>query len=118
MNALTRREFIPLLAAAPAAMRAFAVDAPNGSGWIPLFDGRSLAGWKTGRNTDSFRATDGQIVAHGPESYLFYTASHSQNANFKNFELTAEVRLAPGAQSGIYFHTPFQSAGEPTNGFR
>lgn len=118
MTSFTRREFMPLLAVAPAAMRAFADDETNDAGWMPIFNGRSLAGWKTGANPASFRVTDGQIVAHGPESYLFYTGAHTQNALFKNFELTAEVRLAPGAQSGIYFHTPFQSAGEPTTGFR
>lgn len=114
MPNLTRRAFIPLLAAAPAAVRALAADDAD---WLPLFDGRSLAGWKAGQNAGSFRAADGRIIAQGSDGYLFYRGP-VRNGNFENFELTAEARLEPGAQSGIYFHTPFLWSSEPDSGFK
>lgn len=84
--------------------------------WIALFDGKTLEGWKAGENSETFRVEDDMIVAHGPRSHLFYAgpvASH----NFKNFELKAEVKTAPKANSGIYFHTAFQQSGWPTKGY-
>lgn len=101
MSNLTRRTFMPLLAAAPAALRAFAADS---AGWTPLFDGRSLNGWKTRENAHSFRIADGQIVAQGPRASLFYAGPVS-SADFKNFELSVEAMLEPGARSSIRFHT-------------
>jgi hypothetical protein len=59
---------------------------------------------------------DGQIVAGGPRSYLFYTG-RVRNADFKNFELKAEVRASPGAESGLGFHTGFEPKGTPRKGF-
>ena len=85
--------------------------------WMPLFDGRTLHGWKAAENRASFRVADGQIVASGSPSHLFYTGRVG-NASFKNFELEAEVMPHAGAESGIYFHTAFQTNGEPARGFK
>ncbi len=84
--------------------------------WIPLFDGRTPDGWKASENTGSFRIVDGQIATDGPRSHLFYTGK-VRNADFKNFELKADVLSRPGANSGIYFHTQFQPKGWPGKGF-
>jgi hypothetical protein len=84
--------------------------------WIPLFDGRSLTGWKASENERSFRVVDGQIAADGPRCHLFYTGS-VRNADFKNFELKADVLSRPGANSGIYFHTRFKEGDWPAQGF-
>lgn len=100
MSNITRRTFMPLLAAAPAGLRAFA-DAPD---WMPLFDGRSLRGWKAQGNARSFRAIDGQLVAQGPRARLFYAGPRGR-ADFKNFELTVEAMLETGARSSLRFHT-------------
>ena len=43
----------------------------SGGDWIPLFDGKSLAGWKASENPASFKVQDGAIVAHGPRAHLF-----------------------------------------------
>jgi hypothetical protein len=85
-------------------------------GWIPLFDGRSLKGWKAGENAASFRVENGQILCDGPTSHLFYAGQVSK-ADFRNFELKAEVMTRPGANSGIFFHTQFQQQGWPAKGF-
>jgi len=39
-------------------------------GWKPLFDGKSLEGWKASENKDTFTVRDGEIVAHG-QQYSF-----------------------------------------------
>ena len=83
--------------------------------WISLFDG-TLDDWKAGENSETFRVQDGVIVANGRRSHLFYVGPVA-NHNFKNFELKAEVKTAPGTNSGIYFHTAFQQAGWPKKGY-
>jgi len=86
------------------------------SEWLPLFDGQTLQGWKAAENPSTFRVEDGAIVAHGPRAHLFYLGSGAIPA-FKNFEFKAEVKAAPGANSGIYFHTEYQAADWPAKGF-
>ncbi len=90
--------------------------AASDDGWLSLFDGRTLGGWKASENAGSFRVADGTIVADGPRAHLFYTGD-IRKGDFRNFELQAEVRTAPGANSGIYFHTRFQEKGFPVKGF-
>ena len=85
-------------------------------GWISLFNGENLDGWKVGENPDSFRVEDGAIVAHGPRAHLFY-AGPVKDHNFKNFHLKADVLTKPNANSGIYFHTGFQEEGWPSVGY-
>jgi hypothetical protein len=84
--------------------------------WTPLFDGKTLNGWKSSEKPGSFRVADGAIVADGLRSHLFYTGG-VRKADFRNFELQAEVRTSPGANSGIYFHTRYQPSGFPVKGF-
>jgi hypothetical protein len=110
---LTRREVIALLMAAPAAAHAFT---DSSDGWIPLFDGKTLDGWKPSEHQGSFKVVDGQIAVHGERSHLFYVGP-VHKADFKNFELSAEVMTRPGANSGIYFHTAYQQTGWPSAGF-
>jgi hypothetical protein len=89
---------------------------PTTDGWIPLFDGRSLDGWKVNERPESFRVVDGAIVAHGERSHLFYVGD-VENHDFKNFELKLEVMTEPQANSGVYFHTKFQGPGWPKAGY-
>jgi hypothetical protein len=113
MPTLTRREALGLLLAAPAA--GYALNDDSGD-WIQLFDGKSLRGWMANEHADTFKVVDGQIVVHGERAHLFYVGS-AHNANFRNFELSADVMTRPGANSGIYFHTVFQPNGWPAAGF-
>jgi hypothetical protein len=85
-------------------------------GWIRLFDGQSLKGWKVGNNADSFRVQDGVIVANGPTAHLFYEGDAAQH-DFKDFDFKAEVMTFPKANSGIYFHTRYQESGWPRYGY-
>jgi hypothetical protein len=85
-------------------------------GWIPLFNGKNLDGWKVGANASTFSVDSGMIIAHGPTAHLFYVGEVQQH-NFKNFELKADVMTTPGSNSGIYFHTQYQESGWPSKGY-
>lgn len=87
-----------------------------GSGWISLFDGKSLSGWRTNKNGESFSVVDGKIAVKGEVSHLFY-AGPVNNHNFKNFEFKAQVMTMPGANSGIFIHTAYQPDGWPSVGY-
>src|SRR5689334_20935038 len=88
----------------------------DSSGWISLFDGKTLEGWKASENQGGFTVADGTITFAGQRSHLFYVGK-VQNADFKNFELKAEVLTKPLANSGIYFHTEYQEKDFPKKGF-
>ncbi|MBL7187388.1 MAG: DUF1080 domain-containing protein [Phycisphaerae bacterium] len=85
-------------------------------GWVSLFDGTTLNGWKASENSGSFSVRDGVIVAAGARSHLFYTGP-VENAIFTDFELKVDVMTKPGANGGIYFHTEYQEEGWPLKGF-
>lgn len=83
-------------------------------GWITLFDGTSLDGWKASEHKESWSLKDGILTCHGERSHLFYVGPE---APFKNFELKVEVMAEPNSNSGIYFHTKYQEEGWPSKGF-
>ena len=85
-------------------------------GWVTLFDGRTLAGWKAAENPASFRVVDGTIACDGSRAHLFYVGPDGK-ASFENFEAEVEVRARAGANSGFYFHTAFQEKDWPAQGF-
>lgn len=85
-------------------------------GWISLFDGQSLAGWKASENPATFTVENGAIVVHGPRAHLFYEGP-VQNHNFKNFEFKARVMTTPGSNSGIFIHTVYQETNWPSKGY-
>ena len=84
--------------------------------WISLFDGKSLANWKVGKNAETFTIENGAIVAHGPVAHLFYAGDVGQH-KFKNFEFKADVMTTPGSNAGIYFHTAYQDSSWPKKGY-
>lgn len=86
------------------------------NGWISLFDGKTLNGWKKNDNPATFSVENGTIKVAGPVSHLFYDGPVN-NHEFKNFEFKAQVMTKPGANSGIYFHTVFQQGGFPSKGY-
>ena len=89
-------------------------------GFVSLFDGKTLNGWKVGDNATLFHVQDGMIVMDCPAdnhrpAHLFYDGEVNGHT-FKNFELRVDVMTYPGANSGIYFHTEFQNDGFPKKG--
>jgi hypothetical protein len=72
-----------------------------GPGWTALFNGRDLTGWKT-VGGDAWQVVDGAIDnAKGPPGAYLAT-----ERDFGDFELELEYRMAPGANSGVYFRAP------------
>lgn len=78
--------------------------------WRPLFDGKSLKGWKANFYPESCVVVDGAIRLRSVKDrvHLFYVGDQTDGfERFKNFELEATVRGEPGSNSGIFFHTDF-----------
>ena len=98
------------------AVDALAAQEADKEGFISLFNGKNLDGWKASEHPDSFSVKDGLLVAHGPRAHLFYEGP-VENHNFKNFHFKADVMTKPGANSGLYFHTKFQKEGWPSAGY-
>jgi hypothetical protein len=85
-------------------------------GFIPLFNGKDLDGWKASENPGSFKVEEGVLIVAGPRGHLFYTGPVN-SASFTNFQLRAQVKTMPNANSGIYFHTEYQDKGWPAKGY-
>ncbi len=108
--------YLSTLAAAALVTIAGATVPAQDAGWVSLFDGKSLDGWKVGENAASFSVADGAIVINGPRAHLYYVGPVG-NHDFKNFEFKADVMTTPGSNSGIYFHTAYQEGGWPSKGY-
>ena len=74
----------------------------RGEGFVPLFDGKGLAGW-TG-DTKGYQAESGRIVVH-PElgGGNLYTEKE-----YADFVLRFEFRLTPAANNGIGIRAPLE----------
>lgn len=90
-------------------------------GWITMFNGKDLTGWKSNTATenqpaDVFSVKDGELVVSGGRAHLFYVGEDGK-ASFKNFVFKAKVKTTPGSNSGIYFHTRYEDKGWPSAGY-
>jgi type 1 glutamine amidotransferase len=85
-------------------------------GWISLFNGKDLSGWKASESKGTFSVENGMLIVHGNRSHLFYEGPVG-GANFKDFEWKAEVKTFPKANSGMYIHTEYQESGWPSKGY-
>src|SRR5271156_2875719 len=68
-------------------------DAADKDGWISLFNGKDLTGWKLSENS-KIHVEDGKIVCAGFASHAF------TDWQFKNFIFEADVQTHPHANSG------------------
>jgi len=85
-------------------------------GFVSLFDGKSLDGWKINEHPDGLKLEDGCLVVNGDRAHVFYDGAVA-NHDFKNFHFKAEVMTFKNSNSGIYFHTQFQKDGWPSKGY-
>ncbi|MGI6457592.1 MAG: 3-keto-disaccharide hydrolase [bacterium] len=90
--------------------------AQEADGWISLFNGENLDGWRAVENPSSFSVQDGMIVGNGPRAHLFYLGP-VENHKFRNFIFRADIKTVTGANSGIFFHTAFMNKPSPTQGY-
>ncbi|MEM9703935.1 MAG: DUF1080 domain-containing protein [Planctomycetota bacterium] len=79
-------------------------------GWVSMFDGKTLDGWKVAEN-DSFEVKDGVIVVDGPRGHLFH------NKELTDFIFECDIKTTPGSNSGIFICSTFQESGWPTQGY-
>lgn len=86
-------------------------------GWVSMFNGKDLSGWKSNEETpNSFSVEDGTIKVSNGRSHLFYVGPNG-DAKFTNFEFKAKVKHMPGSNSGLYIATEYQEKGWPDKGY-
>ena len=99
---MKRRAFLTGAALAPALMAA-PQDAPE-TGFVPLFDGKSLDGWTVADGPETaFYVNDGAIVAHESAGFPTWLRSARQ---YENFDFRGEFFVRGWMNSGIYLHAP------------
>jgi hypothetical protein len=83
--------------------------APDTSGWISLFDGKTTNGWHTyGKTTvgSSWKVSDGVIYLDTTKKADWQVKDGGDivtDDEFENFHFQAEWKIAPGGNSGIIF---------------
>ncbi|MCB1226043.1 MAG: DUF1080 domain-containing protein, partial [Verrucomicrobiales bacterium] len=86
-------------------------------GFVSIFNGKDLTGWKSNDETPGvFTVENGELKVSGGRAHLFYVGPDGK-ANFKNFELKLKVKTTPNANGGVYFHTEYEESGWPSKGF-
>jgi hypothetical protein len=86
-----------------------AADEKDSDGWITLFNGKDLTGWKASEGVE-WTVEEGAIVTPPKRSHLF------TDQEFKNFEYKIDCLTTPGSNSGLYFHTKYEDS-FPKTGF-
>lgn len=69
-------------------------------GWIRLFDGQSLMGWRNSNNAN-WRVEDGVLVANSGDAGLLCTS-----VRFSDFELMLEYKGTDKTNSGVFLRSP------------
>ncbi len=82
-------------------------------GFVSLFDGKTLDGWKVNEAKEAFTIVDGAIQANGERCHLFYEGKVN-DAKFKDFELRLDVMTRKNANGGFFIHTVYQKDGWPS----
>jgi 3-keto-disaccharide hydrolase len=92
---------------------AVATDSPNSQagekgGWVAVFNGKDLDGWKISyggkgnEQNSTWKVVDGVIVGEGEVSHLF-----TPRDDYVNFEAKSEIMISDKGNSGFYFRTKF-----------
>jgi hypothetical protein len=72
-------------------------------GFVPLFNGKDLTGWKSLANSKAkWEVKDGVLVGSGDTGYLF-----TDPTSYENFHLRVEAMINDGGNSGVFFRAPF-----------
>ena len=75
-------------------------------GWIRMFDGKTLDGWKANTNPEAWSVRDGALVGEGPKSVLFWMERECRNCEFE-----ADIKINDGGNSGMFFRKGFGPGG-------
>jgi 3-keto-disaccharide hydrolase len=74
------------------------------SGWVPLFDGRSLSGWKN-YGAERWTVDQGEILGQAVTQAYGYLATEK---TYGNFEMKVKFRAEATGNSGIFFHSTIE----------
>ncbi len=80
-------------------------------GWVSIFDGKSLDGWKANEPYEGWIIEDGAITGVGKRNHLYYMEE------LGDFELKIDCKINKGGNSGLYFHSPWVDNAWPKEGF-
>ena len=86
-------------------------DAEKAAGWVSIFDGKTLEGWKSNEKTEGFEVKDGCIVGKGDRNHLFYMEE------LQDFELKIDCKINKGGNSGLYVKSQWVEGNWPVEGF-
>jgi hypothetical protein len=76
---------------------------PADQGFVPLFNGKDLTGWKTHPDARAKWAVEsGYLTASGPVGHLF-----TERSDYENFIFRIEARINDGGNGGQYFRAAF-----------
>lgn len=92
----------------------FASAAARGDdGFMPLFDGKSLAGWKTVNTRGNFVVRDGVLVMDRGAGWL------ATEKTFSDFVLRLRYRfVTPGADSGVFIRSSLEGKNWTSRGYQ
>lgn len=102
---MKRSLYLSLTAAVALAMISVAVEPTSEEGFAKLFDGKTLDGWRGGK--DGYVIQDESIVSQPKGSGNLSTVKE-----YGNFHLKFEFKLTPGANNGIGIRVPDEAPGE------
>lgn len=77
----------------------------SSKGQKPLFDGKTLKGWRTYQNkpADSWMVKDGMLVNRGNKDPKTKHADLITEKEYENFTLSLDWKIAPAGNSGILY---------------
>ena len=101
---MDRRRFLTAAGLVSALAPTRAAEAQSEGAFVPLMDGRTLAGWVIEEGPQSsFYVDNGAVVAHRSASSPTWLRSERE---YENFELTGEFFIKGWMDSGVCFHAP------------
>ncbi len=82
---------------------------PQTDGWVQLFNGKDLSGWKKHPDDPGeWSVEDGAIVAAKGETYLF-----TEKGDYADFDLRVEAKIDTAADAGVIFRSPLDVRPRP-----
>jgi serine/threonine protein kinase/formylglycine-generating enzyme required for sulfatase activity len=83
--------------------------APAGHGFVSLFNGKDLTGWKSHpKQPGNWRVKNGVLIGSGEGSERSHL--YTDRGDFKDFHLRVEARINDGGNSGLYVRSSFGPA--------
>jgi serine/threonine protein kinase/formylglycine-generating enzyme required for sulfatase activity len=85
-----------------------AVESPSEAGFVSLFNGKDLAGWKTHpTQPGNWRVENGILIGSGTSLSYLYT----ERGDYKDVHVRVEARINGGGNSGVLVRTGWPIAG-------